>query len=235
MMRLFIMYTKVNYFIKCFMLFFLFASCSTKYKIDYDKILSFEQQDYDSVDLIEYNFKNTINCSQVYIDKFELTDDENMIIGFWEDASWLLQPYNHKINNIGIYSFLPNRKFIKSKYIDDETVKILYGTWKVEDKKLKILENATFLYTDSKITNYTLLEKSKYISIFVLVNYEKYPINTTAFMGEKIPRYRRFHDFVNYGPDIYSPETYSGNLIFNPIESEEYLSKLLKLNHFYFY
>lgn len=220
-------------------LFFLFfscfyISCSQKYKINYELINDFENKQYDSVQPVKINFKETIDIASEYINKFNLSDDENQIIGFWREASWLLLP-SQQTDDIGIYSFLPNRKYIQSFYSEDDKVVIKYGNWKVSNGKLQIQHIITVLLENNEIVDFLKVSNPSYDNIFTLEKFEIYPINLKPFKNEKIPRYRQFHDFINYGPDIYNPVTETGNILFNPIDSKDYIYALLTMEHFYFY
>lgn len=234
------MYTRVKkniiqilLFLSIFILFF--SSCTQKYRIDYAKLDEFQNNNYDSVDTVDMDFKNMVISSQEYIEKFDITEDENFIIGFWKDATGWLIPNNHKTNKIGIYSFLPNKKYIKSSHYDGSPLVIKYGNWRVVNKQLEIQNSIVCTVINKRIVNYEYIDNPRYETIFTMEQYDKYPINITPFINEKVPRYRAFHDFINYGSKIYSPSTPSGSILYNPEDKPEYIEKLLNLAHFYFY
>lgn len=68
------MYTRVKkniiqilLFLSIFILFF--SSCTQKYRIDYAKLDEFQNNNYDSVDTVDMDFKNMVISSQEYIEK----------------------------------------------------------------------------------------------------------------------------------------------------------------------
>ncbi len=192
---------------------------------------------YLEVESLDKSFASITNAGE-FIRKFELTEEEIQLIGFWLTNDFI--ETNKQARNKGVYSvtFLPNRILmlgIPLNIVQDDTVSA-FCMWRVSNGAIEI--NPIYLLETKREKGVVILQNSisindsHYFSIGEVEKYEKayvqrfpwnweklnkYISNENIICGVDYLRYRRVFEYAM--PDIFQRigiREDTRNLLYNP-------------------
>jgi hypothetical protein len=202
-----------------------------------------------ALDSIEVDFKN-FPGSDEYIRKFNLSEDEIIMLGGWGFDSFVAKTPPARIYGPGIViTFYPNRYFrIYNENRDNGEIRSSYGEWKVIDKLLFLKFTSKLVIIDEKAPNMydryivEYFDDDNYYPIFRIPKYEYAYYNLTVFdwkyfpqrtldffefKNNDAPRSRLLLDTLADPPGNIQADSKYGRLLLNPQKTKEYYIDLL--------